>query len=251
MKKFMLLAGVAALAMATSAHAGSFQQGASSILGVPVSNTSPTLGKLANAGAVALGGEEIASWIDISGSVAGNTGTASATDGATFSLTGTVSMDCSYYSGNANLALNFGTIGINTLDSVGIDEAFDMAGPLNATIESNVAGCNTKNTVSITKGNGANGMVSNNTVSFDQAQFTNKIPYSVTASWTGIEQSSAGAGEASEQALNVSETQGSASLPQGAWKSHLVLDINAQTQDESLISGTYTDTVTVTLTASA
>lgn len=255
MKAYQLIAGVAALALsATAASAGSFSQSAYNI-GPSISGASDNQSFLggqsaANAGKLAnllSGGDEIASWISASGSVANNRGTAG-NDSAQFTLKGEVSQDCSFYSGNINTVLNFGQIGINTLDNGGVDDAFDMVSAANAAIETNTAGCNTRNEVRITKTNGVAGMKSNYAGAFDGAQFQANLPYKVDASWTGVP-AGAGSATASTQTLTVDTTEAGDVKVQGAWKSHFNVNINVPVPTKSLVSGVYQDTLTIELAA--
>ncbi len=251
MKAYQLIAGVAALALsAGAASAGSFSQSAYNIGNIGAATTGQTaanIGKLANVGSVLLTGEEVASWISASGSVAGNQGTAG-NDSAAFTLKGEVSQDCSFYSGAIDTVLNFGQIGINTLDNGGVDDAFDMVGAANAEIETNTAGCNTKNEVRITKANGIAGMKSNYAGAFDGSQFQANLPYKVDASWTGVPAGS-GSATATTQTLNVTTGQPGGVKVQGAWKSHFKVNITVPVADKSLVSGTYSDTLTIELAA--
>ena len=255
MKAYQLIAGVAALALsATAASAGSFSQsaynigpffgGATSSQNFVAGQLAAGLGKSAN---LLSGGDEIASWISASGSVANNIGTAGNAS-ASFTLKGEVSQDCSFYSGNINTVLNFGQIGINTLDNGGVDDAFDMVSAANAAIETNTAGCNTRNEVRITKANGVAGMKSNYAGAFDGAQFQANLPYKVDATWTGVP-AGAGSATASTQTLTVDTTEAGDLKVQGAWKSHFNVNINVPVPSKSLVSGTYQDTLTIELAA--
>lgn len=252
MKAYQLIAGVAALALsAGAASAGSFSQSAAH---VPIfgsisgpGQASAIAGQGANALSNFLGGEEVASWISASGSVANNIGTAG-NDSAAFTLKGEVSQDCSFYSGAIDTVLNFGQIGINTLDNGGVDDAFDMVSAANAQIETNTAGCNTKNEVRITKTNGIAGMKSNYTGSFDGGQFQANLPYKVDASWTGVAAGS-GSATATSQSLSVGTGAAGNVKTQGAWKSHFKVNITVPVADKSLVSGTYSDTLTIELAA--
>nr|WP_313417460.1 hypothetical protein [Brevundimonas diminuta] len=252
MKAYQLIAGVAALALsATAASAGSFSQSAAQgpLIGTLAGpgQGSAIAGQLANVTSNILLGKEVASWISASGSVANNIGTAG-NDSAQFTLRGEVSQDCSFYSGNINTVLNFDQIGINTLDNGGVDDAFDMVSPANASIETNTAGCNTRNEVRITKDNGAIGMKSNYGGAFDGAQFQANLPYKVDASWTGVP-AGAGSATATTQTLSVGVNQADGVKVQGAWKSHFNVNINVPVPTKSLVSGVYQDTLTIELAA--
>lgn len=261
MKISTLLAGVAVLAMsATAANAGSFAKSSGTWTNWAGTHTAVSSGLPTTASGQGFYASSVAiyngttqpsyggySWINASGSVANDIGTAG-NDSAAFTLTGAVSQDCSFYTGGLNTTLNFGQIGINTLDTGGVDDAFDMVGPATANIETNAAGCNTKNEVRITKTNGADGMKSDFNGSYDGAQFQASLPYEVSASWTGVVPGNASA-TASGQSLNVATTAPSGVKAQGAWKSHFEIDITVPVASKSLVSGTYSDTLTIELAA--
>ncbi len=252
MKAYQLIAGVAALALsATAASAGSFSQSAAHgpLIGNPSGpgQGSAIAGQLANVTSNILLGKVVTSWISASGSVGNDRDTAGNAE-ASFTLKGEVSQDCSFYSGNINTVLNFGQIGINTLDNGGVDDAFDMVSAANASIETNTAGCNTRNEVRITKDNGAIGMKSNYAGAFDGAQFQANLPYKVDASWTGVP-AGAGSATATTQTLSVGTNQADGVKVQGAWKSHFNVNINVPVPTKSLVSGVYQDTLTIELAA--
>ncbi|SFS91394.1 hypothetical protein, partial [Brevundimonas viscosa] len=132
------------------------------------------------------------SLITLSGSSEGDNGTAQTSTSNTFTLTGDVNPDCSFFVGNVNTTIDFGTIGIEARDNVGPASAFDMTAPATAQIQTNVAGCNTRNLVRVTKGN-PDGMSNPSTSGYDPAQFTNKLPYSVAVAFNGSAPNSAAA----------------------------------------------------------
>lgn len=181
-----------------------------------------------------------------------DTETATPTVSAAFTLTGSVNKDCSLYVGNNAAARNidFGVIGVRTGDNENVNSAFEMAGDLNATVQSLTAGCNFNNEVTIAKGNQyGDGMnLVGNPGGFDSSQFQTNIPYKVSASWTGVPLNYIGSG--SPQSLNVGIAQASNSLQQGAWRSQMTIGINAPAiTGRGLVAGTYQDTMTVTLSA--
>ncbi|KAK0359887.1 hypothetical protein LTR94_029487, partial [Friedmanniomyces endolithicus] len=114
---------------------------------------------------------------------------------------------------------------VDGVERVSNDDAFDMAGAANASIETNTAGCNTRNEVRITKANGVAGMKSNYAGAFDGAQFQANLPYKVDATWTGVP-AGAGSATASTQTLTVDTTEAGDLKVQGAWKSHFNVNIN-------------------------
>jgi hypothetical protein len=180
--------------------------------------------------------------------VTGNTETATPTVSVAFSLSGTVDKDCSFYSGGASTqAINLGTIGVQTGNNVNSSLAFDQAGPINAHINTSTAGCNTQNQVTITKANGAAGLLNTAAIAYDTAQFTNKIPYSVVATWTGVGLGVPAAG--TTQTLTAATTDAFKAVQVGAWRSSFDMNVNAPVPALGLIAGTYADTITVELKA--
>ena len=247
MKIVSLLAGVAAVALAASAaQAGTVNKGQQIIGGVtytvPTSQFTPAE-NLANA----QNGASATSSIHIVGRSYDNTGSASTTAGATFTLKGAVSKDCAYYSGNANTTIDFGTIGIYASDNTGPAAAFDMTAPANVSIDTNLAGCNTSNTVSVSK-NDIRGLVNNSGVGYDSNVFQANLPYSVTASYTAGAVGSTAAGTTGNW-INLAEGANAASATHGAWKSAMSLDVNIPVPTHSLLAGSYEGQLTVSITA--
>lgn len=170
----------------------------------------------------------------------------------TFTLTGSVSKDCSFYAGNTNAGrtLNFGVIGVKTGNNENVGAAFEMAGPLSANIETLTAGCNFNNEVVISKGNQfGDGMnLQGNPGGFDVTQFQSNIPYSVTATWSGVALDAVTQG--TPQSLVVASNAASGTKQQGAWRSAMNIAINAPAiTNRGLVAGTYQDTLTVRLSA--
>lgn len=177
---------------------------------------------------------------------ASNLGTASNTAGATFSLAGNVTLDCAYYTGGTSTNIDFGVIGINAMDN-NPDAAFEMVGG-NRTldIESNLAGCNSKNTVTFTKTDLAN---TGNTGGYDAAQFTNTIPVRMSANFrAGVEGATSNAPAVTVN-LNNDGNQASAST-YGAWKSPLNIRLTLENPGQALLAGSYSGTVSVAMAAS-
>lgn len=173
---------------------------------------------------------------------ANNTAATTLQNGATFSLSGTVSQDCAYYTGGTNTTVNFGEIGINTSDN-NPGAAFEMVGnDRTLDISSNLAGCNTKNTVTFTKTD----LSTSAAAGFDAAQFTNVIPVELDANFT------AGGVGATNNAgpVNVSLTQAgnqAAASTYGAWKSPLNMVVKMKNPGKGLLAGTYNGTVSLTI----
>ena len=268
MKAFRLLAGVAALAlMSTAAQAGDVYHAS---MAIPAGNPGPVVNiggtnyvvsnnglaqtfnettyPLASAylqGASVMNSAATVSMIEIIGSSAANNGTASELITNVFTISGNVTADCSFFVGNVDRSINFGVIGIEANDNVGPASAFDMTAPATASVQTNVAGCNTQNRVTVAKGR-ATGMVSDNGSGFDQTQFTNELDYTVIANWQGSAQSG-GAQAPVAETLTVGLNDLDDSKPQGAWKSVFTMNINVPIPALSLLAGNYSDTITVTL----
>lgn len=181
------------------------------------------------------------------GSSAANNGTASNADGATFTLKGAVSTDCAYYTGNASTTIDFGTIGIYASDDTGPANAFDMTAPANVTIDTNLAGCNTSNTVTVSK-NDIRGLVNNSGAGYDSNVFQASLPYSVTGSYTaGAVGSTAAATNGNW--INLASNANSTSASHGAWKSAMALNVNIPVPSKSLLAGAYEGQLTVNIQA--
>lgn len=170
-----------------------------------------------------------------------------------FTLAGTVTKDCSFYSGDStvsggifNQTIQLGTIGVQTGNNVNSSLAFDQNGPITANISTSTAGCNTANTVTVSKLNGVDGLKNPAPGSYDSNQFTDRIPYTVVATWTGID---SGVGIGGTKTITVAANDDTETKNQGAWRSSFDLSINAPAPTKGLVAGTYTDAVTVTLAA--
>lgn len=177
----------------------------------------------------------------------GDNGTAANNDGATFTLKGVVSTDCAYYSGSSNSqTIDFGTIGIFASDNTGPAAAFDMTAPANVTIDSNLAGCNTSNTVTLSKSD-IRGLVNNSAAGYDTNVFQANLPFSVTANYTAGAVGVAGA--ASPTSLVLTAASNSVSAQHGAWKSAMALNVNIPVPSKSLLAGSYQGDLTVNIAA--
>ncbi len=179
----------------------------------------------------------------------GNTETASPTVTNTFTLTGTVAKDCSYYGGSSTShTVAFGTIGVVTGNNVNVNNLFDMNAPALVNINTTTAGCNFNNTVTITKANGVNGMVNTTASGFDSSEFQNNIPYNINANWQGTTNTSAGA-VGTGQSLTVSTSEGTDQWTGGAWRSGFNMLVTLPTPSKGLVAGNYQDTITLELKA--
>lgn len=247
MKMISLLAGVAAVALsATSALAsGPVYQGSVTTPGFfgPFTSNNPVLVGIADALNPSVNSSTALITISSSG-FAGNTASTSTTNGATFSLKGNVTPDCAYYFGSANTTVDFGVIGINTSDN-NPDAAFEMVGGARTLdINSNLAGCNTRNTVTFSKTD----LSTTNGAGFDPAQFTNVIPVTLQAKYkAGVV---GGTSAVSEQTVTLSGSGNQASASShGAWKSALDMKLTLANPNLGLLAGDYTGSVGVTIVA--
>lgn len=180
----------------------------------------------------------------------GNVGTASSTETADFTITGTVDQACVLGAGGDLNDVNFGTIGIYADATSSVENVFTSVGPANGHTRTNLAGCNTANTMTVTKGNGVNGLVNSAAVTggYDSNVFQDNIPYSIAVTYT------AGAvgtllPQNSISQFSVASTAASNSKSNAAWKSGAAFRIDLTDPTKALVAGTYTDTVTVVLAA--
>ena len=181
------------------------------------------------------------------GGAQGDNGTAAGDDGATFTLKGMVSTDCAYYSGSStSQTIDFGTIGIYASDNTGPAAAFDMTAPANVTIDSNLAGCNTSNTVTLSKSD-IRGLVNNSSAGYDTNVFQANLPFSVTANYTAGDVGVAGSASATSLVLPTGSN--SVSKQHGAWKSAMALNVNIPVPSKSLLAGSYEGDLTVNIAA--
>ena len=252
MKIATLLAGVAAVALTASAasadtiNRGQFGGNGPLAVNVQGGNFLENIAAGLNQANAQWGASPISAWHAFGGSQ-GNNGTASNSDGATFTLKGSVSTDCAYYSGSSNSqTIDFGTIGIYASDNTGPAAAFDMTAPANVTIDSNLAGCNTSNTVTLSKSD-IRGLVNNSSAGYDTNVFQANLPFSVTANYTAGAVGVAGA--ASPTSLVLTAASNSVSAQHGAWKSAMALNVNIPVPSKSLLAGAYQGDLTVNIAA--
>jgi hypothetical protein len=163
-----------------------------------------------------------------------------------FNMSGTVAQNCSYFSNSTNnqQSISLGAIGIKNGNSQNIGSLFNQIDPIDFEITSTNAGCNTDNTVTVSKG--ANGLSNPTTSGFDSSQFTNSIPYSIKVGVAAATPAgTVGTGQFQGFTVPTTATTGSANY--GAWRSKLDLTANIPAQSLGLVAGTYSDTITVTL----
>ncbi len=252
MKIASILAGVAVAALsASAASAGDINRGEFNIGNATFGVQGGPGGPLnpANWAAAAnnldaqWGASPISAWHAV-GQSGANVGSVGDTGAATFTLKGKVATDCAYYTGSStNQTLDFGTIGIYADENAGPANLFNMTQAASVEINSNVAGCNTANTVKITKTD----LESDNNGGYDSSVFTNKLPFSVTATYKAGALNSAAA--AQSQSWTVASGVGVGTKSHGAWKSPMSLNVNIAKPNQALLAGNYEGTVSVLISA--
>ena len=269
-KSAFLLAGVAALALSATAASAqtvrTVQQGqqtgviAGSIGGVNVAIATGTvdipfggifgigaISNPSNANTANNAGATNPAWHGIAVSVGNVGGNGDNADGATFTLTGNVTEDCAFYTGTSNaLAFDFGQIGVYVSDNTGPAAAFTMVAPAVMNFDTNLAGCNTPNKITIQK-NDLRGLVNNLGGGYDDAVFQANLPYAVRAQYTAA--AGVGTGTGALQTLNVATNADQNSVSHGAWKSNMDLQVTIPQADMALLAGNYSGNFTVTIAA--
>lgn len=180
----------------------------------------------------------------------GNVGTANSSETADFTITGNVNQACVLGAGGDLNDINFGTIGIYADATSSVENVFTAVGPANSHTRTNLAGCNTSNTMTVTKTNGVEGLVNSaaSAGGYDGNVFQPNIPYKISVQYT------AGAvgtlvPQASISQFSVAENAASNQKSNAAWKSGAAFRIDLTDPTKALVAGTYTDTVTVVLAA--
>jgi hypothetical protein len=167
---------------------------------------------------------------------------------ATFSISGSISASCVLGNGDADLDdVDFGTLGIYGDASNGVDNAFEMVGTnSNGNSSTNAAGCNTANTLTLTKTNGVQGLLNADALAsgYDGNVFQANIPYSLGANYVAGSPGQIGV-SGSLGKFTVSTTEASDSRENNAWRSGLGIRVDVPAAAKALVAGTYTDTVTV------
>ncbi|QBX36713.1 hypothetical protein E4M02_05350 [Brevundimonas sp. S30B] len=187
-----------------------------------------------------------AAWHGVALSV-GNVGTADDSLEATFSLSGTVTPDCAFYTGTSNsLNFDFGQIGVYASDNTGAAAAFTMVAPAAMTFDTNLAGCNTANTITIQKDD-VRGLVNSTGSNYDTSVFQANLPYEIAAQYTAANGTGMGIGQT--QTLNVGLNADAGSASHGAWKSDMSLRVVIPQAPNALLAGSYDGSFTVTIAA--
>lgn len=254
MKK-ILCGTVAALAIVGMASPAAAQRTderhyAATIAGVDFTDTNPSAG-VAAVYDILLGAQDLYGTRYTAKATAGDDSeTATPTVDVQFAMSGTVNRDCSFYSGNdaGNVRnIDLGVIGVKTGNNENVGQAFEMTDDVEVDIQTLTAGCNFNNRVEIEK-DSVKGLVNTAPGSYDTDQFRANIPYSVTASWTGVARGTRAAG--SGQTLTVGDNDKKGFKLQGAWRSQMDINITATAlSDKGLVAGDYEGTTTLTLTA--
>lgn len=184
------------------------------------------------------------SWVgNNAGTVGGPTGPAS----ATFDITANVAADC-VLGLTGGSTVDFGSLGINADESAGVENVFRLAsGAHYAGVETNMAGCNAKNTVTLTKGS-VNGLLNSSAQGqgYDTNVFQASIPYYVYGAYAA-----GGYGEVAAQSrayhVNVQPNQQTGSQAHGAWLSAFGINVTLVAPAKALVAGNYKDTLKVDL----
>jgi hypothetical protein len=182
------------------------------------------------------------------GGIPNDTDTDQKTVTAAFTLTGTVEQNCSYYAGPGGLTqtVGLGDIGIKNGNNQNIGQLFNQVDQIDVEITSTNAGCNTDNTLTVSKS--AQGLVNGSPGGYDTNQFTANIPYDVVVGITSAvpaHQTGQGTFQGFTVGLNAASNHGAF----GAWRSSLDLRAEIPPQSKGLVAGNYQDTITVTLAA--
>lgn len=178
-----------------------------------------------------------------------NVGTASSSEEADFTITGNVDQACVLGAGGDLRDLDMGTIGIYADATSSVENVFTSVGESDAHTRTNLAGCNTKNRMTITKTNGSEGLVNEGAADggYDGNVFQKNIPYTVMARYTAGAVGTTTASLANQ--ITVLPNDDSESREHGAWKSAPAFKVTLTDPTKALVAGTYTDTVTVVLEA--
>ncbi len=167
--------------------------------------------------------------------------------GASFSVTASVAKDCVLGITSTN-SLDFGEIGIYADGSAGVENAFRIAGHTWGEVRTNLAGCNTANTVTLTKQGGVDGMENNAAGAYDSNVFQANLPYSAHAYYTAVANGGgAQAGVAGYHVASNSNTGAPGIATHGAWRSNLTVTVNIPAPAKAVVAGNYQDTLTLTL----
>ncbi|AYG95356.1 hypothetical protein D8I30_09335 [Brevundimonas naejangsanensis] len=258
MKIASILAGVAIAALSASAASaeiktyGQYTLGAAAPVGPINGGAAGAAYNASQVRTIASGGtipgastSNVSAWA-VNSNSADMRGTASTSDGATFTLQGKVSPSCIFYSGdNTTQTLDFGTIGIWADENAGPNNAFRMSGQAYFNIDTNLAGCNTANTVTLSKTHMTNASAS--AAGYDTNVFTNQLRFTADAKYTAGAKGVAA--NAAETTLSLTREQMTKPAEHGAWKSRMNIYVLVGQPDKALVAGDYVGSVSIQLQA--
>jgi hypothetical protein len=169
-----------------------------------------------------------------------------------FTLTGAVSRDCSYYNANSGShTIPLGAIGVRTSANEPVGQMFNQVSDFSIEMTSTSAGCNFANTVSVTKANGADGLLNNAPGGYDTDNFTANIPYVARVGIQKATTSTTAPGVGTYKTFEAGVNEATKSQSFGAFRSRLTLHTIVPAQPLGLVAGTYSDTVTVQLSVAS
>lgn len=181
----------------------------------------------------------------------GNAGTANNSVSADFTITGTVSEACVLGAGGDLKDIDYGTIGIYADATTTVENVFTaVPGTTNSNTNTNVAGCNIANKMTVTKTNGTAGLVNADaeTGGYNSTVFQANIPYKVSVLYTAGAPGSHQPQNSISQ-FTVSDTASTNSKSNAAWKSNAAFRVDLVYPTKALVAGTYSDSVEVVLAA--
>ncbi|MEN5052379.1 MULTISPECIES: spore coat protein U domain-containing protein [Brevundimonas] len=168
---------------------------------------------------------------------------------ATFDITASVAADCVLGLSNSN-DLNFGELGIQADGDAGVENAFRLAPGNNyGTIDTNMAGCNARNTVKLAKTNGVDGMKNDSDAGYDSNVFQANLPYDAFVHYTAGDIGDVGAGQ-TDYHVSAYSNAAEGFKDHGAWRSALSVYVNIPAPAKAVLAGDYKDELTLTLTPS-
>lgn len=166
---------------------------------------------------------------------------------AAFDITASVAADCVLGLSNSN-DLNFGQLGIQADGDAGVENAFRLASGNNyGTIDTNLAGCNARNTVKLVKTNGVEGMKNASNAGYDSNVFQASLPYDAFVHYTAGAVGSVGAG-ATDYHVSAYSNAPQGQQSHGAWRSALMVYVNIPAPAKAVLAGDYKDELTLSLT---
>lgn len=178
-------------------------------------------------------------------------GTAQTTASATFSIQGDVSPACILGANGGLNSIDFGTFGIYADGTNSVENAFTSVSARNGNTSTNLAGCNTANTVKVKK-TSPTGLqnAAGAAAGYDNNQFQAVLPYKISALYVaGDPGSTTPTTSLGKFIVDVNDADGENSRSHGAWKSNTAFRVDIPIPAKALVAGTYSDTVTVTLEA--